>query len=160
MRWKNSIVSLRLRFLEIPHKKVWVSWGVLFKGLGVQKGTQTPCWLRPWYICILPERLAFRGLCVQISPRHHAVLGPVTTRSWYDLKCFTLELLACKDRISYVWTQRSLLRNPRSRNLGRTHSAFSLSDRQFPKKTPFRGAKISIKNFQFLLFCNDNHIFS
>ena len=22
---------------------------VLFKGLGVQKGTQTPCWLRPWF---------------------------------------------------------------------------------------------------------------
>ena len=24
-----------------------MSWGVLFKGLGVQKDTQTPCWLRP-----------------------------------------------------------------------------------------------------------------
>ena len=47
-RWKNSIISLRLRFLEIPHKENWVSWGVHFKGLGVQKGTQTPCWLRPW----------------------------------------------------------------------------------------------------------------
>ena len=47
-RWENSIISLRLRFLEIPHKENWVSWGVLFKGLGVQKGTQTPCWLRPW----------------------------------------------------------------------------------------------------------------
>ena len=46
-RWKNSIVSLRLRFLEIPHKKIWVSWEVLVKGLGVQKGAQTPCWLRP-----------------------------------------------------------------------------------------------------------------
>ena len=41
---------MRLRFLEIPHKKIWVYWGVLFKGLGVQKGTQTPCWLRPWYM--------------------------------------------------------------------------------------------------------------
>ena len=47
-RWKSSIISLRLGFLEIPHKNIWVSWGVLFKGLGVQKGTQTPCWLRPW----------------------------------------------------------------------------------------------------------------
>ena len=47
-RWKNSIISLRLGFLEIPHKHIWVSWGVLFKGLGVQKGTQAPCWLRPW----------------------------------------------------------------------------------------------------------------
>ena len=46
-RWKNSIISLRLGFLKIPHKNIWVSWGVLFKGLGVQKGTQTPCWLRP-----------------------------------------------------------------------------------------------------------------
>ena len=45
-----TIISLRLRFLEIPHKDIWVSWGVLFKGLGVQKGTQTPCWLRPWFI--------------------------------------------------------------------------------------------------------------
>ena len=27
---------------------IWVSWGVLFKGLGVQKDTQTPYWLRPW----------------------------------------------------------------------------------------------------------------
>ena len=27
-------------------KKNWVSWGVLSKGLGVQKDTQTPCWLR------------------------------------------------------------------------------------------------------------------
>ena len=26
---------------------IWVSWGVLFKGLGVQKDTQMPCWLRP-----------------------------------------------------------------------------------------------------------------
>ena len=39
--------SLRLGFLEIPHKNIWVSLGVLFKGLGVQKGTQTPCWLGP-----------------------------------------------------------------------------------------------------------------
>ena len=29
--------------------KKWVSWGVLFKGLGVQKDTQTPCWRRPWF---------------------------------------------------------------------------------------------------------------
>ena len=33
---KNSIISLRLGFLEIPLKNIWVSWGVLFKGLGVQ----------------------------------------------------------------------------------------------------------------------------
>ena len=26
--------------------------GVLFKGLGVQKGTQTPCWLRPCLLII------------------------------------------------------------------------------------------------------------
>ena len=43
---KKYIICLRLGFLEIPHKNIWVSWGVLFKGLGVQKGTQTPCWLR------------------------------------------------------------------------------------------------------------------
>ena len=47
-RWKHSIISLRFRFFLIPLKEIWVSWRVLFKGLGVQKGTQTPCWLRPW----------------------------------------------------------------------------------------------------------------
>ena len=25
IRWKNSIISLRFRFLEIPHKEIWVS---------------------------------------------------------------------------------------------------------------------------------------
>ena len=48
-RWENSIISLRFGFLEITHKNIWVSWEVLFKGLGVQKSTQTPCWLRPWH---------------------------------------------------------------------------------------------------------------
>ena len=47
-RWKYSIVSLRLWFLGNPHKIIWVSWGVLSKGLRAQKGPQTPCWLRPW----------------------------------------------------------------------------------------------------------------
>ena len=51
--WKNSISCLRLTFKEIPHKNIWVSWGVLFKGMGVQKDTQTPCWLRP----CLPQKL-------------------------------------------------------------------------------------------------------
>ena len=23
-----------------------------FKGLGVEKDTQTPCWLRPWLVCL------------------------------------------------------------------------------------------------------------
>ena len=32
------------------------SWGVLFKGLGVQKGTQTPCWLRPWTTSIHEQK--------------------------------------------------------------------------------------------------------
>ena len=26
---------------------LWVSRGVLFKGLGIQKDTKMPCWLRP-----------------------------------------------------------------------------------------------------------------
>ena len=51
-RWKNSIICLRLIFYEIPHKKIWLSWGVLFKGLCVQKDTQTPCWLRPCHKAI------------------------------------------------------------------------------------------------------------
>ena len=58
--WKNSILCLRLTSKEIPHKKNWVSWGVLFKGLGVQKETQTPCWLRPCHIALWP--LPFEAL--------------------------------------------------------------------------------------------------
>ena len=42
-RWKKkSILYLRLTFWKGPLKICWVSWGVLFKGLGVQKDTQTP----------------------------------------------------------------------------------------------------------------------
>ena len=68
-RWKNSIISLRLGFLEILHKNIWVSWGVLFKGLGVQKGTQTPCWLRPWLTTSLlpPERPVTALACEQLG---------------------------------------------------------------------------------------------
>ena len=45
---KISILCLRLTSLKIPHKTKCMSWGVLFKGLGVQKDSQlTPCWLRP-----------------------------------------------------------------------------------------------------------------
>ena len=51
-RWKNSIICLRLT-LEILHKIFWVSLGVLFKDLGVQKDTQTPCWLR---LCRTPKK--------------------------------------------------------------------------------------------------------
>ena len=28
--------------------EIWVYLGVIFKGLRIQKDTQTPCWLRPW----------------------------------------------------------------------------------------------------------------
>ena len=53
-RWKNSI-KLEIEVFRNSTLKVWVSWGVLFKGLGVQKGTQTPCWLRPWSMdCFSP----------------------------------------------------------------------------------------------------------
>ena len=63
-RWKNSIINLRLRFSEIPHKSFWVSWGILFKGLGVQKGTQTPCWLRPWSrVCTWSDNLVHNSSC-------------------------------------------------------------------------------------------------
>ena len=50
MEIKKLIICLRLTFEEIPYQKFWVSCGVLFKGLGVQKDTQTPCWLRPCFV--------------------------------------------------------------------------------------------------------------
>ena len=31
---------------------------MLFKGLGVQKGTETPCWLRPWFVYSVAKRLS------------------------------------------------------------------------------------------------------
>ena len=45
---KNSIICLTLTFLKIPHKQIWVSWRVVFEGLGVQNDTQMPCLLRLW----------------------------------------------------------------------------------------------------------------
>ena len=39
--------TLEIEIFRNSTQNIWVSWGVLFKGLGVQKGTQTPCWLRP-----------------------------------------------------------------------------------------------------------------
>ena len=45
---KKFNYKLEIEIFRNSSQKYWVSWGVLFKGLGVQKGTQTPCWLRPW----------------------------------------------------------------------------------------------------------------
>ena len=50
-------LCLRLTFEDIPHTKIiWVSQGVLSKGLGVQKDTQMPCWLTPgiYLIDVMP----------------------------------------------------------------------------------------------------------
>ena len=33
-RWKHSSIFLKLTFKEILHKDFWVSWRVIFKGLG------------------------------------------------------------------------------------------------------------------------------
>ena len=40
---------LEIDILRNSSQKNWVSSGVLFKGLVVQKDTQTPRWLRPWF---------------------------------------------------------------------------------------------------------------
>ena len=36
------IICLKLTFLEITHWKIWVSWGVIFEGLGVQMTQRCP----------------------------------------------------------------------------------------------------------------------
>ena len=46
MVMKTFNYMLEIDILRNFHNIFWVSWGVLFKGLGVQKDTQTPCWLR------------------------------------------------------------------------------------------------------------------
>ena len=45
---KEFNYKLEIEIFRNSTQKNWMSWGVIFKGLGVQKGTQTPCWLRPW----------------------------------------------------------------------------------------------------------------
>ena len=51
-RWKKFNYAWDWHFKKFLTKENWVSWGVLFKGSGVQKDTQTPCWLSPWtHIC-------------------------------------------------------------------------------------------------------------
>ena len=46
---KNQLYAWDKHFKKFLTKKFRCpdSWGVLFKGLGVQKDTQTPCCLRP-----------------------------------------------------------------------------------------------------------------
>ena len=86
-RWKNSIISLRLRYLKIPHKIFWVSWGVLFKGLGVQKSTQMPCWLRPWWYeqCVITGTVHLTGYLVEDEQVNDDV--------WYDMNYVWLQVL-------------------------------------------------------------------
>ena len=67
---------MRLTFYEILHNFFWVSWGVLFKGLGVQKDTQAPCWLRLWLVVkhvagICLDWQYFRSLGYQGSSVEH-----------------------------------------------------------------------------------------
>ena len=45
MEMKKLNFMLLIDILRNSSQKNWVSWGVLFKGLGVQKDTQMPCWL-------------------------------------------------------------------------------------------------------------------
>ena len=49
MEMKKIKYMLEINILRNSSQIFWVSWGLLFKGLGVQKDTQTPCWLRPCY---------------------------------------------------------------------------------------------------------------
>ena len=53
--------------IEFFRKSTLKNLGVLrsFKGLGVQKGTQTPCWLRPWTITSLHCKFATINISVQ-----------------------------------------------------------------------------------------------
>ena len=46
---KKFKYKLEIEIYRNSTQKICVSWGVLFKDLGVQKGTQTPCWLRSWH---------------------------------------------------------------------------------------------------------------
>ena len=60
--------------LEIFRKSMQINLGVLrgsflFKGLGVQKGTQTPCWLRPWFM-ISVSSVYTQKLIFQMSEPH------------------------------------------------------------------------------------------
>ena len=75
MEMKKFDYMLEIDILRNSSPKFWVSWGVLFKGLGVQKNTQTPCWQRPWYTvlvylnktyCSRYQHLSIRPIVVNI----------------------------------------------------------------------------------------------
>ena len=46
-RWKKFNYKLEIEIFRNSTQNILGVLRVLFKGLGVQKGTQTPCWLRP-----------------------------------------------------------------------------------------------------------------
>ena len=46
LKREKSITCLKLTFLEIPYKKIWAYWRILFGGFGCPNDTQMPCWLR------------------------------------------------------------------------------------------------------------------
>ena len=68
MEMKKFNYMLEIDIFRNSSQNNWVSWGFVFKGLGVQKDTQTPCWLRPWhrgryYKSIFMLKLNFSPVC-------------------------------------------------------------------------------------------------
>ena len=60
---KKFNYKLEIEIFRNSTQKIWVSWGVLFKGLVVQKGTQTPCWLRPCSVEIVEPFVINKLVC-------------------------------------------------------------------------------------------------
>ena len=92
--------------------KKWVSWRVLFKGLGVQKDTQAPCWLRPWVVALYltqPENQAnssYRSPPPLDSWPYGSGAGVMTSLLW---SCGVVERCFFKLDYWHDWTDVSML---------------------------------------------------
>ena len=119
--WENLNICLRLTFIEILHKIFWVSWEMFFKGLGVQKDTQTPCWLRLWLPLLLltPQGLVYLTHSCGRVPLDIVIWIYDTSRAW-NWGVPGRGLAAYASSVSFghaehcfltVWTPKSLCQN-------------------------------------------------
>ena len=110
-RCKNSIYMLETDILRNSSINDLGILRVLFKGLGVQKDTQTPCWLRPWRGDWTSLRLIFLNWVPKMSNLKilHSISFEGDRRVSFMRKCMV--------SLSYVLVQLCHVINNLSQNL-------------------------------------------
>ena len=88
-RWKNSIISLRLRFLEIPHKKMGVLRGS-FWGFGCPCWSSCTLWHQFWYVpkLFMVHNTTYRNCSEDFAIRVLPELFPTNNSSTNQFKQF------------------------------------------------------------------------